>query len=183
MNLLTLVLVVLSGSSDFRVREYASKSLFRMSEVSPSVILAGECNRDYEVRKRCQMVMDKWYQRHAESLVAMMEPEFGWPWCGVIPVLIGSGGEEFIANVKHPAVWSPEDRLHYLFIAKGRVGMCHPWVTYREATRLWMVDLVSQRRDARSLLQCLTHYHLQQCSHYGYPLRYGLPERVPYPEN
>jgi hypothetical protein len=188
---LTLICVTLAGHPRFATREAASAGLARMVEVCPSVVLTGESSCDPEIRARCKKVMDAWYAKHAAELVDRMEPGIGWPWCDSLRYG-HAGWQAFDTRQELEMDWDREgwnlaDSHRFLAQAQqqglgwGPVGddgmfhpRSHPWNAYREATRLWMIEIIAQRRDARYFLRCMCEGHLQQARHYGYSPRYGL---------
>jgi hypothetical protein len=196
-TLLTLIMVVLAGSQSFRVREAASKRLEVLSEVAPGVILAGETHADPEIRKRCKTVMDKWYARHAAELVDALEPAIGWPWCDSLTLSCTDQNGTLLELEWCRDGWNLADRTRFLAEAQHcewrkkddgsdwygpTKQYAHPWNAWREATRLWMIELIAQRRDVAYFLRCLCEGHLQQCRYYGYEPRHGLVEKVGEPE-
>jgi hypothetical protein len=176
LTLTTLIFVVLTGSPRFSVRDAASKRLELLADYAPSIILAGESSADAEIATRCRTVMNHWYQRHAAEIVDRLQPAIGWPWCDSLTMNCMDANGTLMELEWDRRDWNLHDRQPFLALAQQQgYPPGHPWNAYREATRLWLIELVAQRRDAAYFLRCLCEGHLQQCRHYGYGPRYGLP--------
>jgi hypothetical protein len=179
LTLTTLICVTLTGSQRYSVRQAASSRLELLSEFAPAVILAGESSRDAETAARCRAVMNRWYQRHATEIVAHLEPAIGWPWCDSLTMYCTDQTGTVMNLEWERGDLNLHDRQRFLILAQQQgYPPGHPWNAYREATRLWLIELVAQRRDAVYFLRCLCEGHLQQCRHYGYAPRFGLPAKV-----
>ena len=179
LTLTTLIFVTLAGSPRFSVRQAASKNLELLAEFAPSVILAGESSADAEIAGRCRAVMNRWYQRHADEIVECLEPAIGWPWCDSLTMSCTDQSGTLLELEWDRRPWNLHDRQRFLTQAQHQgFPPGHAWNAWREATRLWLIELVAQRRDATYFLRCLCEGHLQQCRHYGYNPRYGLPAKA-----
>jgi len=176
LTLTTLIFVTLAGSPRFSVRQAASTRLEVLADYAPSVILAGESSADPEIATRCRAVMNRWYAKHAVEIVDRLEPAIGWPWCDSLTLSCTDQHGTLLELDWDRHNWNLHDRQRFLTQAQQQgFPPGHPWNAWREATRLWLIELVAQRRDAAYFLRCLCEGHLQQCRHYGYGPRYGLP--------
>jgi hypothetical protein len=179
LTLTTLIFVTLAGSPRYSVRQAASSGLQLLSDYAPAVILAGESSIDAETAVRCQAVMNRWYQRHAAEIVDRLEPAIGWPWCDSLTTNCTDQTGTPLELEWDRRAWNLHDRQRFLTLAQQQgFPPGHAWNAYREATRLWLIELVAQRRDAAYFLRCLCEGHLHQCRHYSYAPRFGLPAKV-----
>jgi hypothetical protein len=157
-------------------------------------VLEGESNPDPEIAYRCRQVMNRYYQTHAEEIADRMEPAIGWPWVDSLTLSCTDQNGELLELEWDRKGWNLYDRQRFLEQAQSSANVAvkqygsgdkqvlqssgHPWNAWRAATRLWIIELVSQRRDVVYFLRCMCEGHLQQCHHYGYEPRHGLQPQV-----
>lgn len=133
-----LIFVELLGHEDFRVREASQHNLYRLSELAYPVIRHAELyHRDAEVRVRCRQVCRRVEQRAAPWLAEVLYKPAnvgGWPWFWVTDLCSWEGAFQMSRD--------------YLAIAysTGHGYTAPGYAAWREATRLYIVGMVSTRQ-------------------------------------
>jgi hypothetical protein len=176
---LTLIFIVLCGHPRYETRAAATRALHQLVDLYPAAVLAGERSAVPEIAERCRLVLNGYFVRHAAELAQALEPAIGWPWCDSLSLSCTDETGALMGLDWDRERWNLHDRQRFLTLAQQQgYPPGHPWNAWREASRLWVEELVSQRRDVAYFLRAMCEGHLQQCRHYGFGPRHGLPPRV-----
>lgn len=115
----TAIFIAGLGSDDFAKRERCDRVLRLMGDNAIFSLLIAEQSRNTEIAVRARKILSSWHAANAER------------WADSLGKL--------------PWIW---DHHHYLTQARKKTGFCSgpDWTDYREATRLLVIDLYSNRR-------------------------------------
>jgi hypothetical protein len=153
------MLLVLLGHPSFSVREAAHAQLARLAPLIWPMLAAWENADDPEIAAHCRALVDQHWRSlpltEKQSIAAQLRPA-GWqklPWLSSLP----------------------EWNHYYLDRAmSGGFGAGGPdWPGYREATRLWLLDMVAAGytpRELLPLLEAMANGDREWCRKNGKPM-------------
>jgi hypothetical protein len=158
-DVILLILIALLGHDRFPVRESAHAHLARLvaRDLAVDHLLEAEDNPCLEIATRARHLLGPWFERHADELVQLYLPAgwSGFPWIDSLPAE-WPGRFEIVCELRGRA------------IAAGFKACAPEWPCYREATRLWLRDLVAARQPVAELLEVLCEGHRAYCRKHGY---------------
>lgn len=138
-DVLLSLLIALLSHDRFAIREAAHKAIVpHVGLAVPHLLKAEKCG-DCETARRASSLLAPWFWANGWRLA---KPPPGWrvyPWISSIPA-------------DWPDRW--DVMHHYLALARDKVGGGgdhNDWLDYREAGRLFLVDLAANRIDVGSL--------------------------------
>lgn len=151
-----LVVITLLGSPVYRVRMLAFNHLSRMDSIPIRLLMESEKHPDKEISSRSKLIVDRWFERNAEKIVANMKPK-GWdvyPW---------------ICTKNEDGEWSYFPTNGYMESLREEKfhdsGPNYPM--WSEGTRRYLVDLVRQRIDTALIIEAFCEKHREWCRDHG----------------
>jgi hypothetical protein len=153
-----LLLLTLLGHPSFSVREGAHAQLARLAPLIWPTLAAAEEADDPEIAAHCRVLVDQQWTKlsvtERQSSVAQLRPA-GWqklPWLSSLP--------EWNR-------WYLDQAMSAGFSSSGP-----DWPAYREATRLWLLDMVEAGytpRELQPLLETMADGDREWCRKHGQP--------------
>jgi hypothetical protein len=140
-SIVTLALIAQLGSDDFRTREKATMDLYKMGGDAVLQLHVAETSKDKEVSRRASLLLEKYNQMMAPRIIKSLLSKHV-PW------------------FSHEGDFG-EARTHYLQKAQQKVGYGSPengWADWREATKMYITDMVLDRKSIAEIRSILTDF-------------------------
>lgn len=147
-----LVVIMLMGSPVYRVRVNAFNHLYRLDTLPIHLLMISENHPDKEISSRSKLLVDRFFEKHAEEIVKTLKPD-GWT---IYPWIITQNDD---GKYQYTTLNSYMEGLR----SENFEDKSPLFPMWSEATKRYLIDCVKQRKDTGSILAIFIHYHREWC--------------------